>query len=76
MKKSLLLLTDSAAAEEIDYRKLLDMHDEGQAEVILPQAERYAELAVDSVVQSGIHYSLNLPLAAEAKIGFNWAHTH
>ena len=76
MKKSMIILNDSASAEGLVFRKVIDMHDEGQAEVWTPHSTRYAELAEDSVVQAGIHFNLNVPLAAEAKIGNNWAETH
>lgn len=76
MKKSMVILNDAAKAELLDFKKVIDMHDEGQAEVLCAHSKRYAELAVDSVVQSGIHFNLNIPLAAEAKIGKNWATTH
>lgn len=76
MKKSLVLLDEAAKAEGLVFRKVIDMHDEGQAEVLMAHAKRYAELAEQSVVQAGIHFNLNVPLAAEAKIGMNWSDTH
>ena len=74
MKKSLVLLTDSAIG--LDYTKVVDMHDEGQAEVSPRDAELYSKLAVQSIIQAGIHFNLNIPLDGEAKIGNNWAETH
>lgn len=76
MKKSMVLLNTWATNESLDFRKVIDMHDEGQAEVLVEHAQRYAELAENSVVEAGIHFDLNVPLAAEAKIGMNWAETH
>ena len=76
MKRSLVILTDDANAERIDYRKVIDMHDEGQAEVLKAHSKRYAELAEQSLVKTGIHYNMRITLAAEAKIGRNWADTH
>lgn len=76
MKKSMVLLDQWAKEEGLEYKKVLDMHDEGQAEVLTEHSERYAELAIKSIVEAGIHFKMNLPLAAEAKIGTNWAETH
>ena len=76
MKRSLVILTNDANAERIEYRKVIDMHDEGQAEVLAAHSKRYAELAEESLVKTGIHYNMRVPLAAEAKIGRNWAETH
>lgn len=76
MKKSLVLLDQMAKEEGLVYRKVIDMHDEGQAEVLAAHAVRYSELAVQSVVQAGEHFKLRVPLAAEAKLGMNWAETH
>ena len=76
MKKSMQLLNQWAVEEGLDFRKVIDMHDEGQAEVREDHAERYAELAVKSVIEAGKHFNLNVPLDAEAKIGMNWSGTH
>lgn len=76
MKKSCILLWEDVAREALDAYKVLDMHDEGQSEVWIPHTERYCELAVGSVVRAGEHFKLNIPLAAEAKVGKNLAETH
>lgn len=76
MKRSLVILTNAANDELLDYRKVIDMHDEGQAEVAKKDSKRYAELAELSLVQTGTYYNMRVPLAAEAKIGRNWAETH
>jgi DNA polymerase-1 len=76
MKRSLVILTNAANDEGLDFRKVIDMHDEGQAEVACKDSKRYAELAELSLVQTGTYYKMRVPLAAEAKIGRNWAETH
>lgn len=76
MKKSMVLLDEWATREQLDFIKVIDMHDEGQAQVKEEHAERYAELAVRSIVEAGKHFNLNVPLDAEADIGINWAETH
>jgi hypothetical protein len=76
MKKSCEILWDSVEREGLRAFKVLDMHDEGQAEVHPEDLEKYIELAVDSIVKAGEHFKLNIPLAAEAKVGKNMAETH
>lgn len=76
MKKSMELLNKWATEEQLVFKKVIDMHDEGQAEVWAPHAKRYAELAEESVREAGRYFNLNVPLDAEAKIGKNWAETH
>lgn len=76
MKKSMILLNNAANDEGLDFIKVIDMHDEGQADVRKEHSERYAELAVLSIVDAGKHFNLNIPLDGEAKVGQNWAETH
>lgn len=74
MKKSIVILDQSASG--LDAMKVIDMHDEGQADVSPKDAELYADLAVQSIRDAGSHFNLNIPLDGEAKIGSNWAETH
>jgi DNA polymerase I-like protein with 3'-5' exonuclease and polymerase domains len=67
MKKSCEILWKSCEEAGLRAYKVLDMHDEGQAEI---------ELAVDSIVKAGEYFKLNIPLAADAKVGLNMAETH
>ena len=78
MKKSCTLLWEDIKSSQIDAHKVLDMHDEGQSEVLnSPEhIEPYCEIAVNSIVRAGEYYNLNIPLAAECKIGKNMAETH
>lgn len=74
MKQSLVLLTEYA--KDLDYIKVIDMHDEGQADVHPDDAEAYARYAEESIRAAGRHFKLNIPLDAEAKIGNAWHETH
>lgn len=78
MKKSCILLWDDVKRQEIKAHKVLDMHDEGQSEVwnSPDHIEPYCELAVNSIVNAGQYFNLNIPLAAEYKVGMNMAETH
>jgi DNA polymerase-1 len=76
MKKAEIFLDQWVREEGIDAIKVIDMHDESQWDVHPDHVERFKELAELSVVKSGEHFKLNIPLAAEAKAGKNWAETH
>lgn len=76
MKVSMCFLDDWARKEGLDVTKVIDQHDEGQAEVHPDDVERYKELAVKSIVKAGEYLGLRCPLDAEAKEGINWAKTH
>lgn len=76
MKLSMIYLDAWVRKNNLDVWKVLDMHDEAQADVVPEHAELYSELAVKSIVQAGNYFKLNCPLDGEAKIGQNWAETH
>tara|TARA_R110000772_G_scaffold184459_4_gene295471 strand:+ start:464 stop:1492 length:1029 start_codon:yes stop_codon:yes gene_type:complete len=76
MKESMVVLDSAVTARGIDVWKVLDMHDEAQADVLVEDIELYSELAADSLVQSGINLNMRVPLAADVKVGNNWKETH
>ena len=78
MKKSCELLWDWIKSSDIKAYKVLDMHDEGQSEVLndVNHIEPYCKFAVNSVIKAGEYFNLNIPLDADYKIGANMAETH
>ena len=76
MKYSMVWLDLAVSAEGLDAHKVIDMHDEGQAEVINEDTQRYAWLATESIRVAGRYLGLRCPLDAEAKIGLRWSETH
>lgn len=76
MKVSMCYLHDWVVKHGLDVYKVIDMHDEAQAEVLPEHAELYSKLAVQSIKKAGEYFNLRCPLDAEAKIGMNWAQTH
>ena len=76
MKQSMILLDKWVREEQLDVVKVIDMHDEAQADVAEKDVERYMELAELSIVEAGKYFNLKCPLDAEAKVGDNWAETH
>ena len=76
MKKALVLLDEYAKRYKIDYKFVLNVHDEFQCEVREDQADFFGGLAVGSIVQAGKSFNLNCPLDGEYKVGKSWQQTH
>jgi len=76
MKWSMVILDEWIREMKLDVRKVIDMHDEGQNEVLAKDANMVATLGPASIVLAGELLQLNVPLAGDAKIGRNWAQTH
>lgn len=76
MKKSMVILDQAVTSENLDVWKVIDMHDEAQADVNPKDSKKYMELAELSVVQAGEHFKLRVPLKASSDKGKNWAETH
>jgi len=76
MKYSMIFLDKWVRDEGLDVWKVIDMHDEAQADVHPKDVERYKVLAVRSVIRAGEYLQLSCPLDTEAKDGQNWAETH
>ena len=56
--------------------KVLDYHDEETWECDVDISEQVADLLVQSIVQAGLHFKMNIPLDADAQIGQSWAEIH
>ena len=76
MKQALILLEKYARIYKIDYKFVLNVHDEFQLEVCEKQAEQLGGLAVDCIKRAGLDFKLNCPLDGEYKVGETWAETH
>lgn len=76
MKESMVILDEAVRAEGLDVIKVIDSHDEAQAEVALKDCKRYMELAEWSLVKAGTNLKVKVPMAATAKMGKNWRDTH
>lgn len=85
MKRAMVLLRDFALADGVHHYKVLDMHDEGQHEVL--EVECYkndvgvlrhhlGELAIKAMKQAGIDFGMRVEITGNYSIGNNWAETH
>jgi len=76
MKKALVLLDEYAKQYKIDYKFVLNVHDEFQCEVRDDQADFFGGLAVGAIIKAGKSFNLNCPLDGEYKVGRTWQQTH
>jgi len=76
MKQALILLEKYAIIYSIDYKFVLNVHDEIQSEVRADQAEQFGQLAVSCMQRAGEDFNLNCRLDGEYQVGENWYETH
>lgn len=78
MKRAMVLWhewREEAGLEEEMYQ-IIHYHDEAQAECSPEWGVVCGRMGVDSIVQAGVYYDLNVPLSGEYAIGNSWADTH
>jgi len=76
MKRALVLLDEYGKDWGIDFKFVLNVHDEFQVEVKEKQAKQLGGLAVSCIQRAGLDFKLNCPLDGEYKVGKTWAQTH
>lgn len=76
MKYSMVILDEWIRDMGLDVKKVIDMHDESQNEVLAKDAGMVKVLGPASIVEAGRMLNLNVPLAGDAKVGRNWSETH
>ena len=76
MKRSIVMLDKAATDAGLDFIKVIDMHDESQADVLPEHADEYGILAEQSIRDAGLYYDMNVKLDAEYKVGASWRFTH
>ena len=76
LAKRWLILANCAAAVEPHTHQLAFVHDELQYETTPEYADDLKFLLEFTAKQTGEHYNLRIPIAAEAKSGSNWAEVH
>lgn len=60
----------------IDYRLLIQQHDEWEVEVRNGQEDEYIKLALLSLEKAGQYFNYNVPILGDAKVGQNWSEVH
>lgn len=62
--------------EKLHAKQMLHFHDEFQYEVHKESLDKLKEVALQSFLDAGTHFSMNVPITGEAKSGLNWADCH
>lgn len=73
--KRWLLITDDHL-KGIEHERYAFVHDEQALGCPPDVAQQVADICVQSAAEAGEYYKLRVPIAAEAKIGVNWAEVH
>ena len=76
MKVASIILDGWCDEKGIDQLKVGDIHDEGQHDVALGDADEFGRLAVASIVAAGEELGFSVPLDGDYKVGSSWAETH
>jgi len=75
-KRWLLINNDTITKTKLCASQLAFIHDELQFECTKEHAKDLSTSLVYSAAAAGEYYKLRIPIAAEAKIGENWAEVH
>ena len=76
MKQALVILNDELRRAKIDYRFVVNVHDEWQLEVEEGRADEVGKLGAEAIKKAGEHFNMRCPLAGEYKVGNSWRETH
>jgi hypothetical protein len=76
MKTASVMIDQKGREKGIEHRKVADVHDEGQHQVIHRDAEELGKITEDAIRDAGEELNFRVPLAGSFKIGPTWAETH
>jgi DNA polymerase I-like protein with 3'-5' exonuclease and polymerase domains len=76
MKQAVVILHKKLRKSKIDFKFVVNCHDEWQIETTPESAELVGKLGVDSIREAGEHFNMRCPLTGEYKIGESWRDTH
>lgn len=76
MKEALVILNDSLRRAKIDYKFVVNCHDEWQIEVKEGSEDIVGKLGVEAIKKAGEAFNMRCPLAGEYKVGNSWKETH
>lgn len=76
MKMATILLTEELDKLGIYYKKIGDIHDEGQIETRFEYGDLVGSAAVSSITRAGNRLGCRVALSGDYKIGQSWNETH
>lgn len=76
MKQALVILNDELRRAKIDYKFVVNCHDEWQIEVKEGSEDIVGKLGVEAIKKAGETFNMRCPLDGEYKVGNSWRDTH
>ena len=60
----------------LDCLLVLHMHDEFELECVPEDVDKAVECALQSFLDAGVHFKMNIPIEGDAQVGSSWAEVH
>jgi DNA polymerase I-like protein with 3'-5' exonuclease and polymerase domains len=76
MKQALVILDSHLQQLKVDYRFVVNCHDEWQIEVKEGDEEFVGKLGAQAIKKAGEFFNMRCPLDGEYKVGNSWKETH
>jgi DNA polymerase I-like protein with 3'-5' exonuclease and polymerase domains len=76
MKQAVVLLHKKLRQSKIDFKFVVNCHDEWQIETTAEDAERVGQLGIQAITEAGEVFNMRCPLTGEYKVGNSWKETH
>lgn len=74
MKQATIFIDERA--RHLDHHKIGDIHDEGQDECVIEDAEELGQIKVQAIRDAGEELNFTVPMDGDYRIGANWSMTH
>jgi len=76
MKQAVVILHKKLRKSKIDFKFVVNCHDEWQIETTPEDAERVGMMGKEAIKEAGIMLKMRCPLDGEYKVGNSWKETH
>ena len=76
MKQAVVILHKKLRQAKIDFKFVVNCHDEWQIETTPEDAERVGMMGKEAIKEAGIMLNMRCPLDGEYKVGNSWKETH
>jgi DNA polymerase I-like protein with 3'-5' exonuclease and polymerase domains len=76
MKQAVVILHKKLRQAKVDFKFVVNCHDEWQIETTPEDAERVGQLGKEAIKEAGIMLNMRCPLDGEYKVGNSWKETH
>ena len=76
MKQAVVILHKKLRQAKIDFKFVVNCHDEWQIETTPEDAERVGMMGKEAIKEAGIMLKMRCPLDGEYKVGNSWKETH